>query len=305
MPPGVDAVIRAAGAVLWRAPGNADAPEVGLVHRPRYDDWSLPKGKLDDGECPPQAAVREVAEETGHKVALGRRLGRAHYVVRSPKARQTGPKIVDYWAARAVDGTFAPNHEVDELRWLSPAAARDLLSYDFDRTVLDSFVAVPLPTATVLLVRHGEAGERAEWDGDDYLRPLTEDGLRQAAELCSLLALFVPSAVHSAPPVRCVQTVEPLAAALGVEVVLEPLLSEDGYTFDPDAARRRFLELARGTVVVCSQGGVIPDLVFALAGPAALDADGHGDIPSRKGSTWVLSMRDTQCLTADHYPPKT
>jgi len=306
MPRAADAVIKAAGAVLWRSRGDGDPPEVGLVHRPRYDDWSHPKGKLDDGESPPAAAVREVAEETGHRVALGRRLGQAHYVVRSPQARKTGPKVVDYWAARALDGTFQPNSEVDDLRWLALAAARDLLSYDYDRTVLDSFAAVPLPTAAVLLVRHGEAGERSEWTGDDHLRPLTADGQRQAAELCSQLSLFGPSAVNSAPRLRCVQTVAPLAAALGVDVVQEPLLSEEGYWPDPDAGRRRLLEIvgAGGTTVVCSQGGVIPDLVHAVAGPALADDHGDiGDVLSKKGSTWVLSVRGTRCLAADYYAP--
>ena len=308
MPPLVNTVIRAAGAVVWHGGSAGDGPgddgglQVALVHRPRYDDWSLPKGKLDDGESPLAAAVREVTEETGYRVALGRRLGQARYVVRSQLAKQTGPKVVDYWAARALDGTFEPNSEVDELRWLTPAAARDRLSYDFDRTVLDTFTAVPLPTATVLLVRHGKAGDRTDWDGDDDLRPLNAGGRRQAEELCRQLLLFRPSAVYSAPRVRCVQTVAPLAAALGVEVVEEPLLSEEDYWPDRDPGQRRFLEIAReGTVAVCSQGGVIPDLVFSLAGRAALDD--NGEIPSKKASTWVLSLHDTRCLAADYYGP--
>jgi len=296
----IGTVIRAAGAVLWR---NHDAPEVALVHRPRYDDWSLPKGKLDDGESPLVAAVREVAEETGHRAALGRRLIQARYLVRSAHAGRTGPKIVDYWAARTLGGRFEPNAEVDELRWLDPAQARELLSYEFDRTVLDSFAAVPVPTSTMLLVRHAKAGERTRWHGDDDLRPLTAAGRRQAAELTRLLALFGPTRVHSAPRVRCVQSVQPLAAALGVEVITEPRLSEEGYWPDPAAGRRRVLHIAAGacTPVVCSQGGVIPDLVHALAGPAATDE--YGEVPSRKGSTWVLSLRGEQCLAADYYPP--
>jgi len=299
-------VIRAAGAVLWRGglPGENDL-QVALVHRPRYDDWSLPKGKLDDGESPLAAAAREVTEETGHRVALGRRLAQARYVVRSSLARQTGPKVVDYWAARALDGAFEPNSEVDELRWLSPAAARDQLSYDFDRTVLDSFTSVPLPTATVLLVRHAKAGERAEWTGDDDLRPLTVAGRRQADELCGQLLLFQPCAVYSAPRVRCLQTVLPLAASLRLQVIEEPLLSEEGYWPGRQAGQRRLLELAGRTpgaaVVVCSQGAVIPDLVCSLAGRDAV-AD-NGEVPSRKGSTWVLSLHGTQCVAADYYGP--
>lgn len=306
MAPAVDTVIRAAGAVLWRGPFGGAELQVALVHRPRYDDWSLPKGKLDNGETPLAAAAREVAEETGHRAVFGRRLGQARYVVRSPLARQTGPKVVDYWAARAVDGAFEPNSEIDELRWLDPAQARDQLSYDFDRTVLDAFTAVPPPTATVLLVRHGKAGDRSNWHGDDDLRPLTPAGQRQATELCSTLALFGPSAVHSAPPVRCTQTVLPLAASLGLRVVEEPLLSEDGYLPDRDLGRRRFRDIVAGgasdgAIVVCSQGAVIPDLVLAVAGRAAIDD--RGEVPSKKGSTWVLSLHGTQCLAADYYGP--
>jgi 8-oxo-(d)GTP phosphatase len=313
MPAG-DSLIKAAGAVLWRANGSnpadpvdpagpAEALEVALVHRPRYDDWSLPKGKLARGENPLAGAAREVSEETGHRVALGRHLGRVNYVVSSPLAKVTGPKVVDYWAARALEGVFRPNAEVDELRWVSPTAARDILTYDYDRTMLDSFTALPVPTATVLLVRHAKAGERAQWHGDDDLRPLTKDGQRQAAALGLLLLLFRPSPVYSAPRVRCVQTVEPLARELGVEIIEEPLLSEENYVANRAAGRRRLLEIAGtgATSVVCSQGGVIPDVVYSLAGEAAAGAD--GEVPSKKGSTWVLSLRGTQCLAADYYGP--
>ncbi len=226
-----DTVIRAAGAVLWRPSG-----QIALVHRPRYDDWSLPKGKLDDGETAPAAAVREVREETGFHAELGRRLGRASYVVTSPAAKRTGPKVVDYWAARAGEGSFVPGSEVDELRWLAPDEAEASLTHAVDRAILNSFTTVPTPTATILLVRHAKAGSRSRWHGDDDLRPLTPAGRRQADELSSLLRLFGPTRVHSASPVRCRQTVEPLAAALGTDVVDEPLLSEDGYWPDRSAA---------------------------------------------------------------------
>jgi 8-oxo-(d)GTP phosphatase len=297
-----DDVIRAAGAVLWRPLGDG-AAEVALVHRPRYDDWTLPKGKLDPGETAAAAAVREVAEETGFRCWLGRRLGQARYEVRSSLARQTGPKTVDYWAARAADGAFTPSREVDALRWLRPAQARELLSYDYDRTVLDAFSSRPLPTATILLVRHAEAGERSAWHGDDDLRPLTPDGLHQADELNALLQLFGPTSVHSAPRLRCVQTVAPLASKLGVDVTEEPRFSEEGYEADPPAALERLLRLADagGVAVVCSQGGVIPGLMYAVAGPAIIDE--HGDIPSKKGSTWVLTVHGRDLLAADHYPP--
>ena len=95
--------VPAAGAVLWRPGGDGSAPEVAVIHRPRYDDWSLPKGKVDPGETEPVTAVREVHEETGYSCVLGRRLASVSYPV------EQGVKKVRYWAARAVDGTFSPN----------------------------------------------------------------------------------------------------------------------------------------------------------------------------------------------------
>ncbi|WP_313896184.1 NUDIX hydrolase [Streptomyces sp. YIM 98790] len=132
--------IRAAGCVLWRhAPGGGI--EIGLVHRPRYDDWSHPKGKLDPDEKPAEAAVREVREETGMECLLGAELTMLRY------GAQGRDKEVSYWTAEAVGGTFVPNHEVDEFRWLAPDRARGLLSYAQDRDLLDEALAV-LPAGT-------------------------------------------------------------------------------------------------------------------------------------------------------------
>ncbi|MEU5696575.1 NUDIX hydrolase [Actinosynnema sp. NPDC020468] len=275
--------VRAAGAVVWR--GDA----VAVVHRPRYDDWSLPKGKLDAGETLPAAAVREVLEETGFRVELGRFLRQVSYEAFGK------PKTVDYYSARAVSGSFAPNDEVDELRWLPPAVAADLVTRDTDRLVLADFAAAPADLATVLLVRHAKAGKREGWDGDDDLRPLSQAGLRQAEGLRALLPLWSPTRVHSAPRTRCVETVQAVADDLATGVLLEPRLSEEGYWPDRDAGLVRLLEIADGpgVAVVSSQGGVIPDVIATLAGLAnsgrptsALPAD----IPCKKGSTWVLSF---------------
>jgi 8-oxo-dGTP diphosphatase len=115
--------VRAAGGVVWRA--GTDGPEILLVHRPRYDDWSLPKGKLDPGESFEQAAVREVLEETGVAVRLGAPLDTARY--RDHKGRD---KVVRYWLMEVEDeGALAPNDEVDEIRWVPAADAPVLLSY--------------------------------------------------------------------------------------------------------------------------------------------------------------------------------
>ncbi len=280
----------AAGAVLWR-PGPDGRPEVAIAHRPRYDDWSLPKGKLDRGETPPAAAVRELAEETGFAAQLGPRLGEVHYQV--PEGR----KVVHYWSARAGDGGFTPGDEVDRLRWLEPGAAHSLVSYPHDREVLRRFVRLTVAPVPVLLVRHAKAGSREAWTGDDTDRPLSERGRVQAERLAALLALFGPRRVHAAPPLRCVQTVEPLARRLDVPVVIEPLLGDHRYPADPCTGLARLLELTEDpdVAVVCSQGAVIPDLVRRLTGV--------GQMAAPKASTWVLGLVGGRALSADHYPP--
>lgn len=274
-------MIKAAGAVLWRdAGGNV---EVAVVHRQRYDDWSLPKGKLDQGETIPACAVREVEEETGFSCVLGRHLNQVSYSVKGV------PKTVDYYAAEAVSGSFAANEEVDELRWLPVTEASALLTYAPDREVLDEFARLPADLLLVLLVRHAKAGKRSEWDDDDDLRPLSDAGWRQAAALRALLPLWAPVRVHTAPRVRCVDTVRGVAEDLGVDIVQEHRLSEEGYWPDPDAGLVRLLEVAalEGRAVVSSQGGVIPSVVQSLAEMGGLRLD---EIPCKKGSTWVLAF---------------
>jgi 8-oxo-dGTP diphosphatase len=135
-----DPMVRAAGGVLWRPTADGGV-EVALVHRPRYDDWSLPKGKVDHGETWLQAAVREIREETGFDVEVGALLGDVTYPVRR-RSGVEATKVVRYWAMRAVGGLFTPNDEVDELGWLDRAAAAERLSYDLDREVLSRFAAL-------------------------------------------------------------------------------------------------------------------------------------------------------------------
>ena len=291
---------RAAGAVLWRA-GPGGRTEVAVVHRPRYDDWSLPKGKIDPGENAPRAAAREVAEETGFPCALSRYLTEVTYSIPS-RDGGTVEKRVDYFAAAAREGMFQPNEEVDVLRWMSPASAREQLSYRHDCRVLDAFERLPTDVATLLLVRHADAGTREEFSGDDAQRPLSGTGRRQRAALHELLPLYGPERLYAAPRLRCEQTVEPVAADLGTTIGSEPLLSEESHWTEPHASLQRLLTLAAGPgpAVVCSQGGVIPDLVGRLAKAGGLRPDElagarHmaevGRIPSGKASVWTLTFR--------------
>ncbi len=127
-------MIQAAGGAVWRRSADGDI-EVLLVHRHRYDDWTLPKGKLDEGETAADAALREVAEETGMRCELGQQLVTTRYD--DHKGR---PKEVRYWAMRVRSGAFAPNNEVDSVTWCTISSATERLSYAHDVTVLDALV---------------------------------------------------------------------------------------------------------------------------------------------------------------------
>jgi 8-oxo-dGTP pyrophosphatase MutT (NUDIX family)/phosphohistidine phosphatase SixA len=286
--------IAAGGAVVWRQSTDVVAVvEVALVHRPRYDDWSLPKGKLEPGESQRVAAVREVEEETGARVALGRFLGQTRYRV--------GPdrKVVDYFAARHMSGDFTPSDEVDEVRWLPVNAAAALLTHVHDRPMLAEFASLPPALTTLLLVRHAKAGSRDEWPDADELRPLSKNGQRQVRHVRELARCYRTDRVHAAPLVRCVETVRPIADDLGVKVVEEELLSEKAYGGMERAATRRVLDLvaADGVPAVCSQGGVIPDLVSRLAGVSGFPLR---RVESKKGSIWALFFDGTRLVAADY-----
>ncbi len=294
--------IRAAGGVLWRetATEGGAGVEVAIIHRPRYDDWTLPKGKLAAGEPEIDGAIREVLEETGYRVRLGRPLGETRYFKES--GGYLRPKVVRWWAMEAAGGGFSPGREVDRLDWVSLAEAHERLSRETDRELLERFVRGPAPSRVVLLVRHGTAGSRSGWEGDDRLRPLDDCGRLQAEELIRLLAHFDPTLIESAEFVRCRQTVEPLAEALGLPISDEPLLSEVGYPgHEAEAARHmRTAGGAHGTVVLCSQGDVIPDLLGRLADEDAVDVPANG---TKKGSTWALTFQAERLVSVEYFAP--
>jgi 8-oxo-(d)GTP phosphatase len=283
----VQPTILAAGGVVWR---DDDGPlRVAVIHRDRYDDWSLPKGKLDRGERDLSAAVREVGEETGAVVAVTRRLIETSYLV------DDVPKTVRFWAMRHLAGEFAANAEIDALLWLPLPEARTKLSHDVDRSVLDAFAARPVPQSVIVLLRHAKAGKRTQWQGDDRLRPLDKAGRRQMRGLAAFLRLFAPVRVLSADLVRCVQTVEPFAVAAGLDLEISPAFADEAYLDNPGATRSELLTLAKSVpaAVVCSQGIAVPGLVADLAGV--------DDAHTRKGAAWVLCFADGAVVSADYY----
>lgn len=297
------ATIRAAGGVVWRRVASGpddDGVEVALVHRPQYDDWSLPKGKLAPGEPEVEGAVREVLEETGHHVRVGRPLGETRY--EKVVGKLSRPKVVRWWAMQASGGAFTPTREVDDLRWLPLAEAEQLLTRDTDRALLRRFAQGPAPTRTVLLVRHASAGSRSKWSGDDRERPLDECGQAQADELVRLLARYDVASILSADVARCVETVAPFAGAVGLPVREEPVLSEAQYPGREDEAVNLLRSAdAEHDAVACSQGDVIPDLIQRLL--TADDLDRPEPVVAAKAGVWALTFSGDHLVNAEYFPP--
>jgi 8-oxo-dGTP diphosphatase len=198
-----------------------------------------------------------------------------------------------------VDGSFAPNDEVDELKWLPVDDAMKQLGYQLDRKVLRHFEKGPIDSRTVLIVRHGTAGSKSRYKGDDRKRPLDKHGRAQAESLVGQLLAFGANELYAADRVRCHQTLEPLAEELGVTIHNEPALTEEAYSDNRKTARHRILEIASagGTPVICTQGKVIPDLIEWWCERDKVRPDKSRN---RKGSTWVMSMVDGNLVAADH-----
>jgi 8-oxo-dGTP diphosphatase len=268
------APIPAAGTVPWRR--RRGLLEVALVHRPKYDDWSWAKGKLDPDEEWPVAAVRETLEETSLAVGLGRPLPGAAYTVLDGTG-QPATKEVRYWAAEATGPGGPLENEIDEVRWLDVIAASDRLDYARDRDQLRALVradkAGTLSTWPLALVRHAHSVGRGSWDQDDQLRPLNAAGQARAEDIAPLLAAYGVRRLVSSPSLRCTDTLRPAAAQLGAAVRTKGGLSEEGYAAEPARAVRpleRLLE--RGTpAALCSHGPVLPALLDALQALVAPD----------------------------------
>ncbi|MGG5260272.1 NUDIX hydrolase [Phycicoccus avicenniae] len=269
--------IPAAGTLPWRV--REHGLEVALVHRPRYDDWSWAKGKLDPGEEWAPAAARETLEETGLRVRLGVPLPEARYTLLDKDGRP-GDKVVRYWAASVTGGDGRLVNEIDDVAWLDPRIAHDRLDYARDREQLRALVrhhqAGTLDTWPLVVVRHAHAVARGSWEGElDTLRPLDRTGRERAAGLVGVLEAYGPERVVSSPSLRCVDTVVPFAAASGMKVRTRNGLSEEGFADDPAKAVRRLqkiVEQARPTVL-CSHGPVLPALVEVLVGLAGASED--------------------------------
>ncbi|MBW8482034.1 NUDIX hydrolase [Actinomadura parmotrematis] len=293
--------IRAAGAVLWRDGGEDGGAgvQVALVHRPRYGDWSFPKGKVKPGEHVLRAAAREVTEETGVVPRLGRRLPASTYL------KDGRVKRVDYWAARAEAAAlprFVPNDEVDRLDWLSVPAAEDRLSHSHDVDLLREFAAGPAATRPLVIVRHAPAGDKRRWAEPDELRPLDPHGRADAAALARLLPAYGPLRIVSSLTARCVDTVLPLARRTGAGLDGDP-----AFTVGATAAGRaceRLLDLVADGVptVVCTHGEIVADLVAGLC--RHLGEKVPEDPSLRKGWFWAAHIAGDTIAALERHQPR-
>jgi len=263
MPKQSDApLIQAAGAVLWRK-SDVSQLEIAVIHRPRYDDWSLPKGKVESGESHISAGYREIQEETGYESTFGPEIGTVVYKL------EGAPKEVRYWAAAATIKTGTPNpKEVDEVLWLTPDKAKEKLSNKDDRAIVDFFLEFGVDTFPIILLRHAKALKRTEWDGDDGDRPLEHRGQLQAKRLLPIYLPYGISEVHTSDALRCIETIDLMARLIEKTAIFSADLSEYGYAKDKEAPLDYVQDLMdRGvSAIVCSHNPIIPKVVKKLVG---------------------------------------
>ncbi len=286
--------IMAAGAVLYRVVENEI--EIGLIHRPRYDDWSFPKGKIEFGESFLAAARREVLEETGYAAKFGPLIAEIQYLAEGV------PKRVKYWAAQAISEAkpITDLQEVDEFEWHTLKSAKAKLTHEEDRKVLKMFKEISPDldqNSTLILLRHAKALKRVEWIGDDGDRPLDNRGQIQSEKFKSIYEAYGIDEIFSSDAYRCLETVRPIGRDLGITVGIASDISEYQYSRDkekPLKFAKKFLKASKEsetpkTVLLCSHNPVLPKILKELAGGMAAD---EIDLGLEPGDGWVLFHRD-------------
>ncbi|MEZ2390819.1 NUDIX domain-containing protein [bacterium RCC_150] len=261
--PGEPVAVLAAGAIPWRA--TKGSLEVLLIHRPKYDDWSWPKGKQDNGETIPECAMREIKEEIGLEAALGIPLPPTHYHVAA------GLKVVHYWAVQVNGTPIRPDgKEVDAFMWASPEKAAQFLSNPTDVAPLQALTKAhlngELETWPLILVRHAKAKPRSSWSKAEGSRPLAVTGQRQALAVERLLGVWKPGRIVTSPWTRCLSTIAPYAKAAGAKVKLAEALTEHSHQRSPKKTAtvvEGLFDRQRG-VAVCTHRPALPTILETL-----------------------------------------
>jgi 8-oxo-dGTP diphosphatase len=259
----MSSVIVAAGAVVWRK-NSKGVTEIAVIHRPKYDDYSLPKGKIEPGESLITCAFREVFEETNLTTQFGPFLGDVEYF--SP----LGLKRVSYWAAKSIgeENLFIPNSEVDKLDWLTLNKAVDKLTSETDKEILGRFVKSFYDTQPLILLRHAKALARSEWPGDDDDRPLDVLGQNQAAKLPGIYKIFNLKQIHTS------------------------------FKKDKERAFEYVKELIKSneSVLICSHNPILPKLLARVSKKNELTPDEEKLQPA---DAWILHRMGKEVLQID------
>lgn len=289
----MNATIIAAGGVVWRRDVKGEI-EVLLVHRPHYDDWSLPKGKLEEGEALISCAYREILEETGLSVKLGPYVGSVEYYV------PDGLKSVAYWCAALIEESsfFHPNAEVDQILWLDLESATRRATRESDQYILDRFGVTPFDSSALIMLRHAKALERAEWQGEDEDRPLQLIGQLQAKRMLSLYQVFGLDEIYTSDAVRCLDTVSQMAKSLELIPNITNAVSEYTYKKNKDKAIDFIKELIKKNkqIILCSHNPVLPRMMEKLTKKIDFDYPDNKLLP---GEAWVLFHNKKEVLQID------
>ena len=288
----MSATILAAGAVLWRK-SEKKKIEVLIIHRPKYDDWTFPKGKAEIGEPLIACAYREVLEETNIESAFGPYLGEVEYLTND------GKKKVSFWSAKVVkEKEFKPNAEVDQLKWVEVTKVKELLTLDTDRKILEQFLQIELDTKPLILLRHAQAVTRDEWQGEDDDRPLDSYGQNQAKRLLAMYQVFNLEQIHSSDAVRCYDTVVAIAKGLNIKLEVTGKLSESTFKKDKEKAFDYAKDLMKlnESVLLCSHNPILPKMLNKLTKKSEVDADEGKLLPA---DGWVIHRIGKEVIQID------
>jgi 8-oxo-dGTP diphosphatase len=288
----MSATILAAGAVLWRK-GEKKKIEVLIIHRPKYDDWTFPKGKAEIGEPLIACAYREVLEETNIETAFGPYLGEVEYLTND------GKKKVSFWSAKVIkEKEFNSNAEVDQLKWVEVTKVKELLTLDTDRKILEQFLRIEPDTKPLVLLRHAKAVTRDEWQGEDDDRPLDSYGQNQAKRLLAMYQVFNLEQIHSSDAVRCYDTVVAIAKSLNIKLEVTGKLSESTFKKDKEKAFDYAKDLMKlnESVLLCSHNPILPKMLNKLTKKSEVDADEGKLLPA---DGWVIHRIGKEVIQID------